>query len=146
MLVWIGVKMNRRILYNKKGYWKRQFTRFDLSVLQLLNFERSGALDIPLIDYVSKGHESIKLGLTGEEILDKLVKHGFDSKTIAEVRNMINMVEVCSVRLKEVAESKWGQELDSFPVFKSSTATVGELIEQSNAVREMNKLLEMTGE
>ena len=134
--------MNRRKIYNSKGYWKRQFKQLDLKVLQLLNFERSGAIDVPLTDYLLKAHESVKLGLTGENILANMVKHGSQDVSIAEMRNLINMVEVFSNRLKLIAESKWQSNLDNFPVFRSSTATVGELIEQSNAIREMNKLLE----
>ena len=134
--------MTRKILYNEKGYWKRKFKQLDRRVLQLLNFERSGAIEIALTDYVEQANECIDLGLTGELILDKLVKYGFPDRTIVDMRNMINLVEVFSRRLKDVAESKWQKELDSFPVFKSSTETVGVLLEKTKAIREMNAMLE----
>ena len=134
--------MNRKKLYNEKGYWKRRFKQLDLRVMVLLNLERSGALEVPLTDYIVQGNEAVSLGLTGEEILDRLVKHGFPERTVIDMRNMINMVQVFSERLKLVAESKWQKDLDSFPVFKSSTATVGELVEKTKAVREMNEMLE----
>ena len=134
--------MTRKELYNSKGYWKRRFKQLDRRVMILLNLERSGALEIALTDYIVQGNEAVSLGLTGEEILDRLVKHGFPERTIIDMRNMINMVQVFSERLKLVAESKWQKDLDSFPVFKSSTATVGELVEKTNAIREMNEMLE----
>lgn len=134
--------MKRKELYNSKGYWKRRFKQLDRRVMVLLNLERSGALEVALTDYIVQGNEAVSLGLTGEEILDRLVKHGFPERTVIDMRNMINMVQVFSERLKLVAESKWQKELDSFPVFKSSTATVGELVEKTKAIREMNILLE----
>jgi hypothetical protein len=134
--------MTRRELYNKKGYWKRLFKETDLKVLQLLNFERSGAINVGLTEYAVLAHGIVKLGLTGEEILDRMVRAAMKDEPLIDMRNMINMVEVFSVRLKEIAEKKWGQGLDKFPVFKCSTATVGELTEKSRAIREMNDLLE----
>ena len=134
--------MNRKKLYNEKGYWKRRFKQLDRRVMVLLNLERSGALEVALTDYIVQGNEAVSLGLTGEEILDRLVKHGFPERTVIDMRNMVNMVQVFSERLKLVAESKWQKDLDSFPVFKSSTATVGELVEKTRAIREMNEMLE----
>ena len=95
-----------------------------------------------MTDYAILAHGLIKLGLTGEEILDKMVRAAMKDEPLIDMRNMINMVEVFSVRLKEIAEKKCGQGLDKFPVFKCSTATVGELTEKSRAIREMNDLLE----
>lgn len=134
--------MNRRKIYNQKGNWKREFKQLDVRVLTLLNYERSGAIDVALTEYIVCGHNALKLGLTGEEILDKMVKLGMSDKTIAEMRNNINMIEVFSNKLKAIAEAKWRGELENFPVFKSSTATVGDLIEKTRAIREMNELLE----
>lgn len=134
--------MNRKQLYNSKAYWKRRFKQLDRRVLQLLNFERSGAIEVALTDYAVQANECVDLGLTGEEILGKLVKRGFPDRTIIDMRNMINLVEVFSNRLKEIAESKWQKELESFPVFKCSTETVGILLEQTKAIREMEEMLE----
>lgn len=134
--------MIRRKLYNDKAYWKRRFKQLDLEVLQLLNFERSGAIDVALTDYIVKGHDAVKLGLTGEVILGNMVRYGFPDKSVIEMRNLVNMVEVFSLRLKSVAENKWGKELESFPTFKCSVAAVGELIEKTAAIREMNEMLE----
>lgn len=134
--------MLRKDLYNAKGYWKRRFKQLDQSVLRLMNLERSGAIEIPIMDYVVKGHETVQIGLTGEEILAKIVQLGMNASIVIDMRNMVNMVEVLSVRLKQVAESKWQGELSNFPVFKSNTATVGDLLEKTKAIQEMNKLLE----
>jgi hypothetical protein len=134
--------MKRKELYNAKGYWKRRFKQTDTAVLQLLNFERSGAIDVPISDYVTIGYDCIALGLTGEEILSNMVKYGVSIHAIADMRNMINMVEVFSIRLKAIAESKWQGELNNFPQFRSSTATMGELKEKTKAIQEMNRLLE----
>lgn len=134
--------MNRKTIYNNKGYWKRRFKQLDLDTLQLLNFERSGAIDVPISDYSILGNACVDLGLTGETILDNMVKHGFSEISVVEMRNMINMIEVFSIRLKTIAETKWGRALEHFPVFKCSTATIGDLVEKSRAIQEMNKLLE----
>ena len=91
--------MKRKELYNSKGYWKRRFKQLDRRVMVLLNLERSGALEVALTDYIVQGNEAVSLGLTGEEILDRLVKHGFPERTIIDMRNMINMVQVFSESL-----------------------------------------------
>lgn len=129
-------------IYNNKAYFKERYASVDKTIQRLLNYERSGALEIPIMDYMLVAHELVDLGLTGEAILARIVKVGMSNKPVIEMRNLINGVEAMSIRLKAVAESKWGGELENFPVFKSSTATMGELLEQVKAVREMDEFLE----
>lgn len=98
----------RRAIYSRKAHWKKRFKDTDKRILELLNLERSGALDIPVSDYFKVGYELVKLGERGETLLSDVVKFGLEDRVIRDLRDALNMLHMFSDRLKKVAESKWG--------------------------------------
>lgn len=133
----------RKMVYNKKGYWKRRFKAFDKVVLNQARREKAHGLDEPISNYFELGHEAIKLGINGEKILERAIEVGMEDAVIRDMYDMLNLLESYSEGLQKIAQAKWDVgTLDHFPVYRSNVPEWNELAQQSAAVREMQELLD----
>jgi hypothetical protein len=129
--------------YSKKSYWKKLVKRTDRVVMELLNREVRGDLNLTLTDYFAVANRLIRVGELGEKIADRAVKLGLTEKTIRDIADIANIISMLSERLHQVAEKKWGKALPHFPVYRVTLAATAELVSQSESVRAMQ---EMVGE
>jgi hypothetical protein len=132
----------RKQLYNKKGYWKQRFKRFDVKVLQVLNREQLKGLTQPISNYFELGNESVGLGTQGEEILKRATELGMENVLLRDMVDMLNLLQTYSEGLHEVAKKKWAVgELKYFPVYRATVASWGTIQEEAEAIREMKEAL-----
>lgn len=132
----------RKGLYNKKYKWVSRLRELDKKILRLLAVEKSGSIEIPVLEYRELGKQFLNLGLSGEAMLKEAVKYGLGEDFISKLRDMVSYVENCSHKLKAVAEAKWDGPMPRFPLFETTISPASELIEQSEGVRAMQEMLE----
>jgi len=97
----------RKKLYNRKGYWKQRFKRFDTKVLQTLNREQLAGLNQPISNYFTLGNEAMSLGASGEEIVSRAVELGMEPVMLRDMYDMLNLLQSYSEGLRHVAQQKW---------------------------------------
>lgn len=131
----------RANFYNRKGYWKRLVRRIDRRVLDILNRERRDPRNNPVSDYFALGHDLVKIGLSGEDLMSDAVKFGISVQIMSDISDVCNVLEMMSERLRLMAEDKWGQQLPTFPIYHTTLMATAELIEQAESVKEMNRIL-----
>jgi len=132
----------RKKLYNRKGYWKQRFKRFDTKVLQTLNREQLAGLDQPISNYFTLGNEALSLGSSGEEIVKRAVELGMEPIMLRDMYDMLNLLQSYSEGLRHVAQQKWTiGELSHFPVYHTIVPAWSAIMEEVEAIKEMKEAL-----
>jgi hypothetical protein len=131
----------RVIFYNRKSYWKRLAKKANIIVMDLLNREVRGDLQLTLTDYFETGNFLVKIGLEGESLAKRAVNLGLTPMVLTDLKDTTNILAMLSERLRDVAEKKWGQDLPTFPVYHTDMEATTELIDQADSIREMHRML-----
>lgn len=130
----------RANFYNRKGYFKREFQKLDIAVMALLNREAAALIVQPLSAYHSLGYRIIKLGEMIEVLMGQAVNLGLTALVKRDLAHSAMMLEVFAMKLRQVAETKWGDTLLSFPAYVSPFESQGE-VEATDGMTEMDKIL-----
>lgn len=130
----------RKRLYNSKAHWKARVKSIDSDMLHILNLERRGDLAVPILEFRDLAIRLRTLGELGERLVERAVKLGAGGKVIADMRDMCNHLDMLSGRLHAVAEAKWDQPLPAFPRYRTTLASTGELVSQSESIQELQRM------
>lgn len=133
-------KSLRSNFYNRKGYFKRKFKELDIAVMSILTREAAALIVQPLSAYHNLGYRIIKLGNMVEELMQQAVQLDLSIMVRRDLAHSAMMLEVFALKLRQVAESKWGDTLMSFPAYVSPFEAQGE-VEPTKGMSEMDKIL-----
>jgi hypothetical protein len=134
--------MRKQTFYGKKSAWKDKVKKVDKEMMQVLNLDIRGDLEMPLLDYMQMGRRIGKLGKEGEALAEKAVNYGVTERFVEDLRNTANHLEILSIRLKHIVETKWRKDLPHFPLYKCTMAATADIVEQSEAIQELMRMAE----
>lgn len=131
----------RANFYNRKGYFKREFKKLDIAVMALLTRESAALIVQPLSAYHNLGYRIIKLGEMVEELMQQAVTMDLTVLVRRDLAHSAMMLEVFALKLRQVAETKWGDTLMSFPAYLTPFESQGE-VEPTEGMKFLDGILE----
>jgi len=136
------IEKARRNFSVVKSRWRSKLKNLDTRIQNLINDDRRGDLNTPIITYKDMARRICQFGLRGEKLLDRAVNLGMGQDAIGDLRDMLGLCDMWSSRIVKIMKIKWGETPAGWPIYICDVAQTQELADRSASIKALDRMLE----
>lgn len=139
----VSAKRSKNTVAVQKHKWIAAVRKLDLTVQVLRQQHDRGSLTVPLVDYKRCARRICTLGDRGEALLDRSVENAVGRRAIADIRDILNVLDLWSDAILKIVTHKWlGEEPGDWPIYRCDVAPTSELVSQSQSIKALNEMVD----